>query len=265
MRYPIVSADAALGLNRASVPNRMARRGHLLPIYGRRRQLLPILAVPSLAVVNNGGTPRGEVFGGTHHGARSAARDPVRRARPRLPARGRPAHRPHHRRRGARPLAPSGARHGSPSAVHPTRGADRTDRRAQRHGARYRARPGGRMVARAMGPRPAADLGELVRVRAGRPGAAPSRRGCARGVRRRPCQLGLEITETAPIGDTTPRRGHAAGAARRRHPDRRRRLRHRLLVAYPPQGAGDRRDQDRPLLRRRTSPTRAPTPRSSPR
>ena len=63
--------------------------------------------------------------------------------------------------------------------------------------------------------------------------------------------LQLEITENCLVADPETA-GRVLGRLRalgRRHRDRR--LRHRLLVAGPHQGPADRRDQDRPQLRRR--------------
>ena len=157
-----------------------------------------------------------------------------------------------HRRRGPRALAPPGARSRAARRVHPARRADRAHRRHRRVGARHRAarrpRTGGRrgptaraltvwvnLSARQLGD-PAwstlvADTLSRHGVRRGAAGAGDHRERAARGRRGR---------------------GHrAVGAARARRAPRRRRLRHRLLVAVLPQALPGRRGQDRPVLRRR--------------
>ena len=61
--------------------------------------------------------------------------------------------------------------------------------------------------------------------------------------------LELEITEDFLMGDRERARADPDRAAAARHPGRRRRLRHRLLLARLPARAADRRAQARPLVR----------------
>ncbi len=160
--------------------------------------------------------------------------------------RSRPAH---VRRRGARPLAPPDPRLRGARRVHPAGRGERRDPRA-RPGRAVRGLPGGGAVALGAPARAisltvnlsAAQLAQETfvddcRTSSGRPASRP--RGWS-----------LEMTETAmftrhPDDHRAPRR-----AARPGRPDRRRRLRDRLLVARLPAPVPGRHPQDRARVRR---------------
>ena len=144
--------------------------------------------------------------------------------------------------------------------VHPAGRGERPDRPDRRVGARVRAarsspqwRAGGRELAVSvnLSPRQLADDGVVATV---------ARLLAQTGVPAR--ALCLEVTETVGARRADPRGDAPGRAARARRAHRLRRLRHRLLVAAPPQPAARRPDQARPLLRQRARPAgRAAQPR----
>ena len=178
---------------------------------------------------------------------RALERDGVRAA---LPAdRGRPAPGVPIGRRGARPLAASGAGPAAPVRVHSAGGGERPDRAARRMGAArgLRAESGvaGRPASRRSGSWstcPAASSGARLPETVGR---------ILQSTGLEPRYLGLELTESLLVKhhkedtDTLHAlRGHgpAPGGGR---------LRHRLLVVQLPEAPAAGRAQDRPLVRPR--------------
>ena len=200
--------------------------------------------------------PRRDLRGGDAHRAagahrargRPAPRARARRAVARLPARGRAADRPARRRRGARALDASDPRADPAADLHPGGRGDRPHRRHRALGP-ARGLPPARRVAPA-GPRAGAQrqpVGACSCATTASP-ATSSRRCCANGLPG--TALTLEITESMLLSgdeDTAARlrRLKALGAV-----DRRRRLRHGLLVAELPQAVPGRRAEDRQELRR---------------
>ena len=183
---------------------------------------------------------------------RAAGCDRARRARGLLPTDRRPRQRSHARSRGARPLAaPAYAGLLGTDRVHPDR---------REHGAHRSARPvgaargvphdrgvEGRRARRRLVLRQRQPVGRHVQD-----DERPPRRQC------RPCtppgstaeSLVLEVTETALIEDLSQAGSTLATLKTPRAADRRRRLRHRLLVARLPEQLPARHHQARQVVRR---------------
>ena len=148
----------------------------------------------------------------------------------------------------------------APAGVHPCRRGGRPDRRARAAGARAGVPPDRGL---ATGHRPGdRRLGQRLRA----PGRSirPSRRTWRPSptARLRAGTLALEITESRADGGGRLAGRRARLVAGARADPRARRLRHRLLVAQPPQALAARRAQDRPLVRRPGSTATPTTARS---
>ena len=152
--------------------------------------------------------------------------------------------------RGAGALEPPRAGAGAAGRVHPARRGDRRHHRHRPLGAARGAAPGRRVDGR----RPAPPLRMAVNLspRQFQDGdvvadvvAALEETGFPAG------QLTLEVTEGVLVRDVDAVVAQLRGAARARHPDRDRRLRHRLLGPVLPAAPARRHHQDRPQLRQR--------------
>ena len=131
----------------------------------------------------------------------------------------------------------------SPRRLHPDRGGDRADPRARRLGP-ARGLQGGRDAGRSTTSPSTCPPYSSARTAFCR--ARPRYRARDRLA---PDRLELEVTESVLLDSAELSAGHPRGAARRRHPHRARRFRHRLFVAHLSAEISGRQDQDRSFLR----------------
>ena len=180
---------------------------------------------------------------------------------PVLPADRRADDRPRRRLRGAGPLAAPRAWAAGARPVPAARRGDRADRRDRRDDPARRAGPARPVAGAATCP--------FADAYARRSTSAPARSSTRRSPSSSPTLLGetghprrLAVAGDHRDGAAGRRQGVDGGAAQPAQPraaPRRRRLRHRLLVADLPQALPGRGDQDRP---QRSSPASASTPRT---